>query len=98
VVAALHAEFHVNLERDDANPLEDLVSYRQFSLWLSNDEKVAFLEDMVVLIRPRLEHLPAPGRRQHMLSTILFPTDALSERCFDATLRPCQPRNEIRRR
>lgn len=85
MVAALLAEFHAYLERDDANPLEDLVSYRQFSLWLSNDEKVAFLEDMVALIRPRLEHLPAPRRRQHMLSTILFPTDALSERCFDAT-------------
>ena len=76
-VAALLAEFHAYLEHDDANPLEDLVSYRQFSLWLSIDEKVAFLEDMVTLIKSRLELLPAPGRRQHMLSTILFPTDAL---------------------
>jgi DNA-binding transcriptional ArsR family regulator len=74
-VAALLAEFHAYLERDGANPLADLVSYRQFSLWLSNDEKAALLEDMVALIGARLAHPPTPGRRQHMLSTIFFPTD-----------------------
>lgn len=74
-VAALLAEFHAYLGRDGANPLADLVSYRQFSLWLSNDEKIALMEEMVALISSRLEFLPAPGRRQHMLSTTFFPTD-----------------------
>jgi DNA-binding transcriptional ArsR family regulator len=75
-IAALLAEFNAYLGRDGANPQADSVSYRQFSLWLSEEEKAAFVEELSTAIRRRMRHEPAPERRRHMLSTIMFPTDA----------------------
>jgi len=77
-IAALLAEFNAYISRAGADPLVDSVSYRQFSLWLSNDEKAALIEEGVTAIRPRMGHQPSPDRRRHMLSTIFFPTDATS--------------------
>jgi DNA-binding transcriptional ArsR family regulator len=74
-VAALLGEFDAYLAREGANPRADMVSYKQFSLWLSDDEKAAFIEELILAIRSRMEHSPAPERRRHMLSTILFPTE-----------------------
>jgi len=74
-IAALLGEFDAYLAGEDANPRADMVSYKQFSLWLSNDEKAAFIDELVLAIRSRMKHMPAPNRRRHMLSTILFPTD-----------------------
>lgn len=74
-VAALLAEFNVYLGRDGADPLADSVSYRQFSLWLSEEEKSAFVHDITVNVLALMQNRPNPERRRHMLSTILFPTD-----------------------
>jgi DNA-binding transcriptional ArsR family regulator len=74
-IAALLAEFNAYLGRDGANPQADSVSYKQFSLWLSEDEKAAFVEELSAAIRRRMRHEPSPERRRHMLSTIMFPTD-----------------------
>lgn len=74
-VAALLAEFQAYLGRDGADPLADSVSYRQFSLWLSDEEKDAFLAELVAVIRSRAANAPSVARRQHLFSTILFPTD-----------------------
>ena len=74
-IAALLGEFNAYLGRDGADPLADSVSYKQFSLWLSDEEKAAFIDDVVVAIRSRMDHEPTPVRRRHMVSTILFPTD-----------------------
>jgi len=75
-IAALVAEFSAYLGREGADPLADSVSYRQFALWLSDAEKAEFVEEMVGLIRARMDHGPGPERRPHLLSTILFPTNA----------------------
>lgn len=75
-IAALLAEFDVYLEREGADPLVDSVSYRQFSLWLSDQEKAAFVRDLTLTLRALMQNRPTPKRRRHMLSTILFPTDA----------------------
>jgi DNA-binding transcriptional ArsR family regulator len=56
-------------------PLTDSVSYKQFLLWLSDDEKAAFIEDVDGVIRSRMDQGPGPQRRRHMPSTIFFPTD-----------------------
>lgn len=74
-IAALLAEFTVYLGRQGADPLADSVSYRQFSLWLSEEEKAAFIEEMVDAIRSRMANPPSPERRLHRASTILFPAD-----------------------
>lgn len=76
VVAGLLAEFTLYLDQEGADPTSDAVSYRQFPLWLSDAEKTAFLEEVVAAIRPRMDHDPSPERRRHLLSTILFPTEA----------------------
>ena len=76
-IAALLGEFDAYLAREGANPQMDMVSYKQFSLWLNDEEKAAFIEEVLLSIRPRMEHGPAPDRRRHMLSTIFFPTDAV---------------------
>ena len=73
---ALLAEFDAYLGREGAGPLADLVSYRQFSLWLTDEEKAAFIDEVAAAIRARAKQGPSPDRRQHMLSTILFPTGA----------------------
>lgn len=75
-VAALLGEFDAYLDRADANPLADAVSYRQFPLWLSDAEKAALIEQLVALILPLMEQRPTAERRRHLLSTILFPADA----------------------
>lgn len=75
-IAALLGEFNAYLGREGADPLSDLVSYRQFSLWLSDSEKAAFIDEMVAVIRTRVDQGPSPDRRRHMVSTILFPSDS----------------------
>ena len=74
-LGALLAEFGAYLGRRGADPVADSVSYRQFSLWLSEDEKAAFVGDVTARLRRLVKNRRAPGRRRHMLSTVLFPTD-----------------------
>jgi hypothetical protein len=74
-IAALLAEFNAYLAREDADPLADSVSYKQFSLWLNDEEKAAFIEEVVGAIRSRMDQGPGPHRRRHLLSTIFFPTE-----------------------
>lgn len=72
-MAALLAEFNAYLETRDAAPLRDGVGYRQFTLWLSDDEKRAAVDAMRQLLFTLAAQGPAPGRRAHLLSTIFFP-------------------------
>jgi DNA-binding transcriptional ArsR family regulator len=75
-VGALLAEFNAYLGRQGADPLADSVSYRQFSLWLSEEEKAELVRNLTATLVALLKNGPSAERRQHMLSTILFPTDA----------------------
>ncbi|MFG2005079.1 helix-turn-helix domain-containing protein [Spirillospora sp. NPDC048911] len=72
-VAALLAEFTAYLDRDDADPIADLVGYRQHVLWLSPDERAEMIDKMRDAITPQLTNPPAPHRTPHLLSPILFP-------------------------
>jgi len=74
-MAALLAEFNAYLDRENADPTADSVSYRQFPLWLNEDERTEMISDMVGVIMPRLRNEPAPDRGHHLLSTIFFPTE-----------------------
>lgn len=73
-VAVLLAEFNAYLDRPDANPTADGVSYRQGVLWLSPPELTDLLADLLAALRPRLDNGPAEGRVPYLLSPILFPT------------------------
>ncbi len=71
--AALIAEFNAYLDRDDADPTADLVSYRQGPVWLSQEELAELVDEMRRVILPRWGNEPMPDRRPHLLSTIVFP-------------------------
>ncbi|MBN6039535.1 helix-turn-helix domain-containing protein [Amycolatopsis sp. 195334CR] len=71
----LIAEFNAYLDRENADPAEDLVGYRQHALWLDPAELAALIEGLREAIVPHLRNEPAPGRAQYLLSPILFPTE-----------------------
>jgi DNA-binding transcriptional ArsR family regulator len=74
-VAALLAEFSAYLDREPADLAADMVSYRQYSLWLNQAELTELIDVFSRVILPKLSNEPTPDRRLHLLSTILFPTE-----------------------
>ncbi|HWD77253.1 MAG TPA: helix-turn-helix domain-containing protein [Kribbella sp.] len=75
-MAALVAEFNAYLDRDDADPLEDLVGYRQHGIWLSEAELHQLIEGLRAAILPVLSNEATPDRTRYLLSPILFPTES----------------------
>ena len=74
-MAALLGEFNAYLDRGYADPSADAVGFRQHALWLSPTERDELIRELRAAIVPRLDNEPAPGRRQHLLSPILFPIE-----------------------
>ncbi len=74
-MATLIAEFNGYLDLDGADPAADAVGYRQHSVWLSPEEVAELIAELRAVIVPRMRHEPAPGRRRHLLSPILFPVE-----------------------
>lgn len=74
-MAALLGEFNAYLDRGHADPTADSVGFRQHALWLRPDERDELIGEMRRAIVPRLGNEAAPGRRQHLLSLILFPIE-----------------------
>lgn len=71
--AALIAEFNAYLDREHADPTADLVSYRQGPVWLSREELAELIDEMRRVLARRWGNEPGPGRRPHLLATIVFP-------------------------
>jgi DNA-binding transcriptional ArsR family regulator len=74
-MGALLAEFNAYLDREHADPTADSVSYRQFPLWLNQDELDELISEIRSAVVSKLDNEPAPDRSPHLLSTILFPTE-----------------------
>ncbi|HKD77608.1 MAG TPA: helix-turn-helix domain-containing protein [Ktedonobacterales bacterium] len=74
-LTALLGEFNAYLDRGNADLVADAVGFRQHALWLSRTERDELIGDMRNAIVPHLQNEPAPGRRLHLLSPILFPID-----------------------
>lgn len=74
-MAALLAEFNAYLDRDHADPTGDSVGYRQIPLWLDQHELSELIDEIRSTITAKINNTPAPGRRLHLLSPILFPID-----------------------
>lgn len=77
-IAALLGEFNAYLDRGHADPAADAVGFLQLSLWLTPDERDALIGAMRSAIASHLKNEPAAGRRQHLLSPILFPIEDAS--------------------
>lgn len=74
-MAALLGEFNAYLDRGHADPTADSVGFRQHALWLNPNERDELISEMRKAIVPQLNNEPAPGRRRHLLSPILFPIE-----------------------
>lgn len=75
-LAVLAAEFTAYLDRDTADPVADLVGYRQHAVWLSPGELHGMIDRMREAIAPHLANEPSPDRTQYLISPILFPVEA----------------------
>ena len=74
-MAALAAEFDAYLENPDADPLADLVGFRQHAVWLDPAELESLIADLRAAIAPRLANRPDCARGRYLLSPIHFPTE-----------------------
>ncbi|MFI7529105.1 helix-turn-helix domain-containing protein [Nocardia salmonicida] len=74
-MATLLAEFDAYITDDRADPVDDLVGYRQHSLWLDPDELDRLITGMRAAITPHLANPATPDRTEYLLSPILFPLD-----------------------
>ena len=83
-MAALLAEFNAYLDREHADPAADSVSYRQFPLWLNQKELAELINEIRSAVLSRRANEPAPDRRSHLLSTILFPIEEPLEQTTDS--------------
>ena len=72
-IAALLADFGAYLDGGTADPSKDRVGYRQIPLWLSDEEHQQLMEHFQRLVSPMLAHRPGAGRRQYLVSPIIFP-------------------------
>jgi DNA-binding transcriptional ArsR family regulator len=74
-LATLLAEFTAYLDRDGADPTEDLVGFRQHAIWLNRPELEDLIADLRKVILPRLSHAPGEDRTRYLVSPILFPSE-----------------------
>jgi DNA-binding transcriptional ArsR family regulator len=74
-MAVLVAEFNAYLDRESADPVADLVGYRQHAVWLTREELAAMIVELRRVLLPVLANEPAPGRAQYLLSPVLFPVE-----------------------
>lgn len=68
------AEFSRYLSRPDAQPTA--TSYRQYALWLTDDERKRLSQDLSEVIERYARQTPDHERHLHMLTAVLFPTSA----------------------
>ncbi|MEE6259973.1 hypothetical protein [Plantactinospora sonchi] len=73
--AQVVAEFGAYLDRENADPVTDLVGYRQHAIWLDPSELEEMIGELRRVIAPRLTHQPTPDRAQYLLSPIFFPIE-----------------------
>lgn len=74
-VAGLLGDADRYLARADVDPVRDGASYRLAGLWLDDDEYAELLGELTRVLRTRAANTPTPGRRRHILATVLLPGD-----------------------
>jgi len=72
-MAMLMADFGSYLDCANANPTADKVSYRQYVVWLSPEERAQLVDNMSRMLRSLMRKKSTGGRAPHILSTVFFP-------------------------
>jgi DNA-binding transcriptional ArsR family regulator len=71
--AALMAAYDRYLNAGATDPVRDGVSYSMNALWLTDEEHLDFLSDVVRIMAPRAANGPAEGRRRRLAASAFFP-------------------------
>jgi DNA-binding transcriptional ArsR family regulator len=71
--AALMAAYDRYLNAGATDPVRDGVSYSMNALWLTDEEHLDFLSDVVRIVAPRAANGPAEGRRRRLAASAFFP-------------------------
>jgi hypothetical protein len=74
-VAGLLGDFDRYLEREQIDPLRDGASYNLAGLWLDDAEFAELARELAIVLQPRVENDPRPGRTRRLLATVLIPDD-----------------------
>lgn len=72
-VAGLIGDVDCHLDRLDVDPPRDSASYRLAGMWLTETELIEFARELVAVVQPRLANAPKPGRKRHILATVMVP-------------------------
>lgn len=75
-VAGMLATFDRYVDRGDIDLVRDQVAYRQYALWMTDDEFTGFLEGIGEVYRRSAEQGPAPGRTRRVLSLVSLPAES----------------------
>jgi DNA-binding transcriptional ArsR family regulator len=71
--AALMAAYDRYLDAGGTDPVGDGASYSMNALWLTDEEHLDFLRDVVKIVAPRAANGPAAGRRRRLAASAFFP-------------------------
>jgi DNA-binding transcriptional ArsR family regulator len=77
--AALMAAYDRYLDAGGTDPVRDGVSYSMNALWLTDEEHLDFLRDVVKIVAPRAANGPAKGRRRRLAASAFFPVTSSPE-------------------
>ena len=72
-MATLMADFDAYLDRPGADPFADQVSYRQYIVWLSPQERARFIRELERLVRSLASNETSDQRAAYLWSTPFFP-------------------------
>lgn len=72
-VAGLIGDFDRYLARDHLDPLRDGASYNLAAMWLDDAELAELARELYIVLQPRIENAPQPGRTRRILATVLLP-------------------------
>jgi DNA-binding transcriptional ArsR family regulator len=72
-MGALLGDFNAYLDSDGARPAEDRVAYRQFLVWLSDEERDRLILELSSLVLAHRDNGPREGRAAYILSPLFFP-------------------------
>lgn len=75
-LTSLLTQFHDYMMADDANPMEDKLSYRQVQLYLTDDEFMEMFAKIREAILPHLQNESNKERKLYTVSNIFFPNES----------------------
>ena len=65
--------FGAYLDEGDPDFAKDGVGYRQFPVWLTDEEMEEVVSGLSSVLQPVLDHGPATGRRRRLITTLVMP-------------------------